>query len=469
MDFNSPAFNALTPTEGVLGALPRNEQDIIYSSVTPDMKSLFGSSSGRILDPSQTINGTINSILFGNSQLNEVKTNITLPSARFVKESPGNVSDYVREFQTGITNFPYLQIFVVVTNNTRLIGSDKIDPTTTKNVGLLIEGRKVIDEINKSVGDQADKISSGINSWIDSGVNSISQLINTNSFGGTIINLGKINATGTLAKGFDYIEKGNAFQDEPKSSSGFFSSIGSAAKADLTRQESRLLNSFALPMPTELTVGGSLKWNAVNAGSLRGLALDTESQAAIGAQLSDNSNFTSELVGKIIGRVALNVGSKVFGGDSDMTDKQFVDKATGTLANPRPTQIFEGTDVRTFKFSWLLSPRNVREAKGALELIEKLRYYAHSEFADSTKTFMRFPSEFDLEFRLPSGALNSNIPQMKRCIMNSIDVIYNDGNGRWTSFIPTNTSDEGIPTHIKLSLTFSEVGIITKEDITAGY
>lgn len=467
MSFNnlgSPDLNVALPMDGQLGSLPRTESEILYSSITPEARGLFGGNNGRLLSPTDNISGVINRVL-GNGELENIKTIMTLPSARMKELTPSNISTYVKEFQTGITQFPYLQIFVVVTNQSRLKVGDKIDTSTTKSVGLLIEGRKVIDEIEKTVDDMGDTISNGIDVIKDVGSNIVGLIPNISPFAGAIANLGKIYGPGLMEKGKALYEKSKTFNDEPSTNSSPFNSGLNAAKADLTRQESRLLTSFALPMPTDHSVNGNLKWSGVSAGSLRGLALETDSQAAIGSKLQDNSNFTSELVGKVIGRAALNIGSKVFGGDGDMSDKQFVDKATGTLSNPRPMQVFDGTGIRSFTFTWILAPKNLREAKGALELIEKLRYYAHAEFADETKTYMRFPSEFELEFKLPSGAKNKSIPAIKRCVMTDINVQYNLGNGKWTTFV----GDEGIPTHIQLTLSFSETGTITKEDISAGY
>lgn len=466
---SSPDLNVNLPLNGQLGSLPRNESEILYSSITPEGRSLFGTNSnGRLFAPTDTIQGVINRTLFGNNDLNNVRSELNLPSARMTELTSGTINEYTKEFQTGITQYPYLQIFVVVTNHTRLKTGDQRDKSTTKSVGLLIEGRKVFDEIEKTVGDYGNKISSGIDSIKNIGSDIVGLIPSMSPFAGTIIKLGKTYGPAVLESSKELYEKAKSFKDEPSNNSSAFNSAFGAAVADLTRQETRLLASYALPMPLDHTVNGSLKWSGVNAGSLRGLALETESQAAIGSKLSDNSNFTSELVGKVLGRTALNIGSKVFGGDSDMTDKQFVDKATGTLANPRPTQVFDGTDLRSFTFTWLLSPKNRREAIGLLDLIENLRYYAHPEFADETKTYMRFPSEFELEFRLPSGAKNKSIPSIKRCVMTGINVQYNPGNGRWTTFL-SNDPNESLPTHIQLQLSFSEVTTLTKEDIQKGF
>lgn len=462
---SSPGIFDLQTGDGQLGILSNSGDEIIYSSVTPRARALINND--NILSPDKfSLNSIINGIL-SPPAYDRIDT-LTFPEARMKEINTGMINEYVKEFQTGLTNYPYLQIFVVVTNQSRLLRNDKIDSSTTKNIGgILGDGAKVIEEGVKTVNDVKNNIVGGIDSLVNSGINNLAQLVDLNSFGGSIINLGKVSATTTL-KGFNYVEKANNFQDAP-SNSNINDTFLKSIVGDLTRQESRLLDSFALPMPTDHTVNDTLKWNGVNAGTLRGIVLDSETQSAIGNKLSDNSNFTSELVGKIIGRAVLGASSKIIGGDSDMTDQQFVNKATGTITNPRPTQTFDGTELRNFKFSWLLNPRNPKEAKGIIQLLEKLRYYAHSEFTDETKTFIRFPAEFELEFKNPDGTVNKNIPRIKRCVLNSIDIKYNEGNGRWTTFLPSNIADDGMPTHIRLSLSFSETTIITKQDIEEGF
>lgn len=460
-NLGSPGISDVEPFNGSLGAVP--SENIIYSSVTPEAKRLIGSSD-RLLTPTDSIDGIINKVLFGNQSVNN--SIHTLPEARMEQDTPGNIDNYVREFITGLTKYPYLQIFVVVTNNIRLKNGDGRNTATTKQIGLPIGIKDYVTELGKSVGDGIRTIE-GITTNSINGVknffNDLGSLTSNNSIGG---------GDGFNAKDFDrirnYAAKTFNYSENVTNRSSIETAIKSSV-ADIKRSESKLLNSFALPMPAELSIDGSLQWSGVNSGALLGLSIDDEAQAAISARMDENSGYTSELVGKVIGRSLLNASAKVFGGDENITGDQFKSLATGQIANPRPVQVFEGTNVRSFKFSWLLSPRNHSEAKGLLGLIAKLRYYAHSDFADDTKFFIRQPAEFELEFKLPSGATNNNVPRIRRCVLSDINVMFNDGNGRWTTFMPDQTGESGIPTHYRLTLSFSEIGIITSSDIEAGF
>ena len=448
---------------GAVSSLPPLEQNIIYSSVTPEAKRLIGSAD-RLLTPTDTIDGIINKVLFGDQSFNN--SIHTFPDARMEQDTPGNIDTYVREFITGLTKFPYVQIFVVVNNHIRLKNGDGRNNATTKQIGLPTSIKDYVTEVGKSVGDGIRTIegmaTNSINS-VSNFFNDLGSLTSNNSIGG---------GDNFNAKDFDrirnYAAKTFNYSDDVTNRSSLETGIKSSV-ADFRRSEAKLLNSFALPMPSEHSVDGSIQWSGVNAGALLGLAMDDEAQAAISARMNENSGFTSELVGKVVGRSLLNASAKIFGGDENITGDQFKSLATGQIANPRPVQVFEGTNVRSFKFSWLLAPRNYNEAKGVLGLIEKLRYYAHSDFADDTKFFIRQPAEFEIEFKLPSGETNKNIPRIRRCVMTDINVLFNDGNGRWTTFMSDQTGDQGIPTHIRLTLAFSEIGIVTSSDIEAGY
>lgn len=463
-------INTASPGLTTGNELPTIGQKVIYSSVTPETKRLidgseFGiGSSDRILSPTDTIDGTINKILFGDQSVNNTVN--TLPDARMEQDTPGNIDTYTREFITGLTKFPYLQIFVIVNNNIRLANGDGRNNATTKQIGLPSSIKDYVTEVGKGVGDGIRTIEGIKNNALNS-VNSffsdLGGLTSNNSIGG---------GDNFNAKDFDRIRNYAAntfnYSDDVTNRSSLETAIKSSV-ADIRRSESKLLNSFALPMPTDHTVDGSIQWSGVNAGALLGLALDDQAQAAISARMDDNSGFTSELVGKVIGRSLINASAKLFGGDENITGDQYKSLVTGQIANPRPVQVFEGTNVRSFKFTWLFAPRNYNEAKGVLGLIEKLRYYAHSDFADDTKFFIRQPAEFELEFKLPSGQTNKNIPRIRRCVMTDINVTFNDGNGRWTTFMSDATGEAGIPTHYRLTLSFSEVGVVTSSDIEAGY
>lgn len=148
---------------------------------------------------------------------------------------------------------------------------------------------------------------------------------------------------------------------------------------------------------------------------------------------------------------------------------------TGLVLNPRIEKIFQQKDIRNFSFSWDLYPRNEEEVKNIKNIIETFRYHSHpsrSRGGDSgldAQIMLRVPAEFTIKFLSSSvgseGSAfveNEYIPKISRCVLNSISVDYTP-NGVFS------TLKDNSPSGYTLTLSFSEVAQLTREDVEAGF
>ena len=137
-------------------------------------------------------------------------------------------------------------------------------------------------------------------------------------------------------------------------------------------------------------------------------------------------------------------------------------KATGTAANPKKEQIFSQVDYRTFTFNYQFAPRNETEAAAVREIIYQFKLHMHPEFKKGSNQFLYvYPSEFDI-FYYQNGKENMNIHRHTSCVLEHMAISYTP-NGIMSTF------DDGMPTHINLSLQFKELALLTKESIMEGY
>ena len=140
----------------------------------------------------------------------------------------------------------------------------------------------------------------------------------------------------------------------------------------------------------------------------------------------------------------------------------------GALAiNPQLELIYEGTDFRSFRFSFMFYPRSKKEAVEILDIIDSFTFHQAPEILSSS--FGRYlvpPSEFEIEFRY-NGGINPNIPKVAPCVLTSISVDYApNGFASYETLMSANQPERGgtgMPVAIRMDLSFKETRIITKQ------
>ena len=159
-------------------------------------------------------------------------------------------------------------------------------------------------------------------------------------------------------------------------------------------------------------------------------------------------------------------------------------KFTGVRINPRLEKLFTTKEFRTFNFSWEMYPKNRREVEQIHSIVEAFRYHGNPSFdEDKTKevkddegnvdavasVVLRVPAEFQIRFlstnpdpTVEGFVENPYIPKIARCVLNSVSVDYTP-NSIYSSL------NNNAPTAIILTLQFTEIGIITREAIEAGF
>lgn len=154
-----------------------------------------------------------------------------------------------------------------------------------------------------------------------------------------------------------------------------------------------------------------------------------------------------------------------------------VGAGTGKVLNPVLEKLFKQKDFRNFSFSWEFYPRNQAEADTVRDIIETFRYHSHpardaeSESKEDNKVevILRVPAEFEIRFLSTNPNPNQGgfveneyIPKIARCALNSVAIDYTP-NSIWSSF------ENNAPTAVTMTLQFSEIGLLTREDISKGY
>lgn len=212
----------------------------------------------------------------------------------------------------------------------------------------------------------------------------------------------------------------------------------------------------------QLSLGGELAGQALSGGKA---ALDAFKEAGGG---SDGAMAAGKTIIKTAGLTATKKGFEAAGGltgSSQTADVAFT-ALTGKVVNPMLEMIYRSPNFRTFDFEFSFYPRDEKEALEVQRIIERLRFHQAPELAKESQGFLLPPSEFDIRFYY-GGQLNPNIPQVATCVLTAISTDYAP-NGFSAYEMPGENKPAlgrtGMPTAIRLNLSFQETTYLTKRD-----
>jgi len=270
-------------------------------------------------------------------------------------------------------------------------------------------------------------------------------------------------------------------------------------------------DSIVLYMPQKLNSMNMLDYEIEN---FEVTAAVKEAYQAIAKGKGDKESFVqalSALGGKgasmLLGKVAGGIGEAVgLGNPMDIV------KVLGRVGiNPQKEMLFNAPAPRKYEFVFEFAPRSEEESYQVRNIIQAFKFHSYPavttggrEIADimnwigdgvssltgigdspdvaevgrydvddkafeTGATWYRMPAEFQFEYMFidkrngsEQAKLNHYLNRAERCVLSEINVDYS-GAGQFQSF------ENGAPTHITLTLTFSEARLLTQEHITHGY
>ena len=139
-------------------------------------------------------------------------------------------------------------------------------------------------------------------------------------------------------------------------------------------------------------------------------------------------------------------------------------RATGAILNPNLEMLFGGPKLRSFGFTFRLSPRDASEASQVRQIIRFFKQ-GMSVKTSSSNVFLQAPNVFDIQYQTfnTDGALidHPSINFIKTCALTSCDVQYTPDGTYMTYEDPYRTL-----TSYQLTLNFGELDPIFDDDYT---
>jgi hypothetical protein len=183
--------------------------------------------------------------------------------------------------------------------------------------------------------------------------------------------------------------------------------------------------------------------------------------AGLAAGLLDGKDIVAGLKGlggsflESITKAAIEIALPGFGAT--------IDKATGRSINPNAELVFKSVPFRTFNFPYEFAPKNEKEKESVQKILSLFKFHMMPE--KWSEGYLSAPSQFQITYMYRDGA-NMYIPKISRCALTDFSIDYSP-EGVFTTF---KGDDKGAaPVLTKVDMSFTEMEIMTKETIAAGY
>ena len=218
-----------------------------------------------------------------------------------------------------------------------------------------------------------------------------------------------------------------------------------------------------LPIPGGLSESTSVSYKESSLNALQLQASDTiskfikdsdgkgtlaKSLEGMRSGLNDNQGKLKDLIGAAGAAAALQLNTN-----------ELLARQTGSVLNPNMELLFNSPQLRSFGFSFKLSPRSNDEGKRILEII---RYFKQAMVPKKTKEsfFLSSPNTFKVEYMHKGKGNHPGLNKYKECALVQCQVNYTP-EGTYNTFI------DGVMHSYEMTLQFRELDPIFDTDYDA--
>jgi hypothetical protein len=225
-----------------------------------------------------------------------------------------------------------------------------------------------------------------------------------------------------------------------------------------------------LPMHQGLSESNGAGWNRGDLNAIQAALLNTAG-AGIEALSNDIMNVGGSMQAMIQTLMSKGKGLLSEDGNAAFIKAYFAGKAvgvpnltsrsTGQVINPNMEMLYESPSMRSFTFTWNLTPRDSDESSVIKEMIRwfKLNMVPH---VTKSSLYLYAPNIFQLEYMYNGGSEHPYLNKFKPCALIKFDVDYNPI-GKYMTY------DDGGMISYTINATFSElVPIYDKDQEQAG-
>ena len=244
---------------------------------------------------------------------------------------------------------------------------------------------------------------------------------------------------------------------------------GISATGMMKNNTVRITDSVAIYLPPNVqdnytttyqgTPLGMLGFLAASAGGAMDAYRNDDFEGVARTLLGTATGVTTEVL-KNLGSSAVEALMSAEGG------YELGNKIFGRAANPYMEVLFSGPELRTFTYNFTFAPVSEEEQEEVKKIIHLFRFHQAPELRVDHNMFMGLPSEFDIHYMYQhedgrKSSENDYYNKIATCVLQNVSVDYTPSGVK--------SHANGAPVLIKMSLTFLETEMITKDHIERGY
>ena len=288
----------------------------------------------------------------------------------------------------------------------------------------------------------------------------------------------------SLTNETDYLQIDIREYNSVKSLTGGLASSGSQRRIDRPRpvgdttretlSKSKILSgkgTILLPMPSNIQDGNSVSYNTGNLdgitakvfeavsssfGTKLNIADITESLTTAAKDISVATIFNDNFLNVIKTGLAAEAANIPLGGS--LTRDAVFARVQGEIINQNVELLFNGVNLRSFKFSFKLTPRSPEEARQILFIINAFKKNMSPKLRGDKNFFLGTPNVFELTYKR-GNVIHPFLHTFKQCVLTDMSVNYT-GEGTYATY----AGDEGAPVSTVLELGFKELEPIYDKD-----
>ena len=251
----------------------------------------------------------------------------------------------------------------------------------------------------------------------------------------------------------------------------------------------KLIGTVVLPIPSGIQDNNAISWgddtmNSMTAGAA-GYAINKTGEFATGIAAAQGGaallNATTGVQLPIKGMTGLLalaaagaidpsnpllkpavVSSLLNSAGFEVSAETILARGAGIIPNSNLELLFQGPSLRSFGFSWRMSPRSELEAKNVKRIIRFFkqgsspRKVNSQSGAGARSLFLGTPNVFKLSYKTGNEEI-SGLNKFKICALVNMSVVYAP-DGTWAAY------DKGQPVSLTMSLNFQEIEPVYESD-----
>ena len=221
-----------------------------------------------------------------------------------------------------------------------------------------------------------------------------------------------------------------------------------------------------LPMLSNIEDSNSVSYDGDTLNSLTAAGLDFSKKAMDMTSLKEAEKLGKEALNKA-NELLIDSGYRdlalkalaaqavnVFGANVSLN--QLLARSGGKILNPNMELLFNNVTLRTFRFSFKMTPRDEVESLQVKSIIRSLKKNMAAKRVQESNLFLDTPNIFELEYK-KGNRLHPFLHRFKQCALSDMSVNYTGEN-------VYATYSDGTPISIIMNLTFKELVPIYEDD-----